>query len=120
MSKSGNTVLGLLAGTAIGALIGILYAPDEGSKTRKRLAEEASSAADKMNTSAQELKKKVSANAHDLREIVSNKMDIEKGTLDEQLESIVTNASHKADDVISTLEKKLAYLKAQNKKFQKS
>ncbi|WP_159023861.1 YtxH domain-containing protein [Formosa sp. L2A11] len=120
MSKNGNTVLGLLAGTAIGALFGILYAPDEGSKTRKRLAEEASTAADKMNSSAHDLKEKVSASAHDLKEKVNSKMATQKGTLDEQLESIVTDASHKADDVISTLEKKLAHLKEQNKKFQKS
>ncbi|MDW5288246.1 YtxH domain-containing protein [Formosa sp. PL04] len=120
MSKSGNAVLGLLAGTAIGALIGILYAPDEGSKTRKRLSKEASAAADKMNNSAHDLKDKVSASAHDLKEKVSHAMEGKRGTLDEQLESIVTDASHKADDVISSLEKKLANLKEHNKKFQKS
>ncbi|QDO94322.1 YtxH domain-containing protein [Formosa sediminum] len=120
MSKSSNTVLGLLAGTAIGALVGILYAPDKGSKTRKRLAEEASVVADKMNSSAQDIKEKVSSTAHDLKEKVNSQMASQKKTLDEQLEVIVTDASHKADDVISTLEKKLAYLKEQNKKFQKS
>ena len=33
--KKSNVVLGVLAGAAIGALLGILYAPDKGSKTRK-------------------------------------------------------------------------------------
>lgn len=109
MSNSSNTFLGLLAGTAIGALVGILYAPDKGSKTRQRLADEALAARDKINDGASELKDKVASN-----------MESKKVTLDEQLDSFVKGASHKADDVISTLEKKLADLKAQNKKFQKS
>ncbi|CDF79743.1 YtxH-like protein [Formosa agariphila KMM 3901] len=120
MSKSGNTVLGLLAGTAIGALFGILYAPDKGSKTRQRLSEEALAARDKMNSEAHDLKEKVSSSAHDLKEKVNSSLNTKKGTLDEQIESIVTDASHKADDVISSLEKKLAKLKDQNKKYQKS
>jgi gas vesicle protein len=35
--KSGKVVLGLLAGIATGALLGILFAPHSGAKTRKRL-----------------------------------------------------------------------------------
>ena len=118
MSKSGNTVLGLLAGTAIGALVGILFAPDQGSKTRQRLADEALAARDKMNHEAHDLKERVSSSAQDLKDKVNSSMN--KGSLDEQIESIVTDASHKADDVISSLEKKLANLKDKNKKYQKS
>ena len=36
--KSGKVVLGLLAGVAIGAALGILYAPDKGWNTRKRIS----------------------------------------------------------------------------------
>lgn len=35
--KSGKVLLGVLAGVAIGALAGILFAPDKGSKTRKQI-----------------------------------------------------------------------------------
>lgn len=33
--KSKNALLGVLAGIAAGALIGVLFAPEKGSKTRK-------------------------------------------------------------------------------------
>jgi gas vesicle protein len=36
--KSGKLVLGILAGVAVGAIAGILFAPDKGSKTRKKIA----------------------------------------------------------------------------------
>ena len=37
-SNTGQTLLALLTGAAIGAGIGILYAPDKGSKTRKQIS----------------------------------------------------------------------------------
>jgi len=33
----GKIILGILAGTAAGALIGILFAPDKGTETRKKI-----------------------------------------------------------------------------------
>lgn len=36
--KTSRVVLGVVAGAAIGALIGILFAPDKGANTRGRLA----------------------------------------------------------------------------------
>jgi gas vesicle protein len=37
--SSGKILLGVLAGVAAGALIGILFAPDKGSETRKKIVE---------------------------------------------------------------------------------
>ena len=34
---SGKVLLGVLAGVAAGAMVGILFAPEKGSKTRKKM-----------------------------------------------------------------------------------
>ena len=36
-NKTGDSILALLAGAAIGVGIGILFAPDKGSKTREKI-----------------------------------------------------------------------------------
>ncbi|WP_299334151.1 YtxH domain-containing protein [uncultured Psychroserpens sp.] len=109
MGKDSSTILGILAGTAIGATLGILFAPDKGSSTRQRIADEA------INT-----KDKLAEKAGVLKESVVNTVTNKKDTLDTQLETILSDASHKADDVITSLEKKLSELKAKNKKLQKT
>ena len=35
--KTGKVIVGVVAGAAIGAALGVLYAPDLGSKTRKKI-----------------------------------------------------------------------------------
>ena len=109
MSDSGNTFLGLLAGTAIGAVLGILFAPDKGINTRQRISDETLLAKQKIAEAAAELKEKAAYAA-----------TTQKQTLDEQVESIVSSASYKADDIITALESKLKDLKEKNKKLQKN
>ena len=38
MSKKGNSLVAFVTGAAIGAILGILYAPDKGSATREKLS----------------------------------------------------------------------------------
>ena len=109
MSNNGNTFLGILAGTAIGTVLGILYAPDKGINTRRKLAEEASYAKDRFVE-----------NTYQLRDQVADTIAHKKENLDSQIESIVSNASYKAEEVITVMEQKLAELKQKNKKLQKS
>ncbi|SHG21680.1 Gas vesicle protein [Flavobacterium micromati] len=50
--KSDKIILGVLGGVAIGALLGVLFAPDKGDDTRKKIM-------DKSNDYADELKDKL-------------------------------------------------------------
>jgi gas vesicle protein len=46
--KSGKVLLGVLAGVAIGATLGILFAPDKGSSTRKKISKKSDEYADEL------------------------------------------------------------------------
>jgi gas vesicle protein len=109
MSNSSNTVVGLLAGTVIGATLGILFAPEKGKITRRRISEEAEAAKDIIVEKTSEIKSQVASSVTDNKE-----------SLDTQLENVVSNVSHKAEDIITTLERKLKELKEKNKQMQKS
>ncbi|MBC7847563.1 MAG: YtxH domain-containing protein [Flavobacterium sp.] len=107
-NNSGNSVLALLLGAAIGAGIGILFAPDKGSKTREKIKEGYDDAKDN-------LKHKFEDVTHQLRD----KFAGSRHNLEETYEDLVSSMSHKTEDVISFLETKLADLKEQNAKLQK-
>jgi len=53
--ESGKVLLGVLAGVATGALLGILFAPDKGSKTRKKIVSKGSDYADAIKEQVEEL-----------------------------------------------------------------
>jgi len=46
--SSGKVLLGVLAGIAVGATLGILFAPDKGSKTRKKIQRKGDEYADEL------------------------------------------------------------------------
>lgn len=44
--NTGKAVLGVLAGVAVGAILGILLAPDKGSETRRKISKKGSDTVD--------------------------------------------------------------------------
>ena len=95
--NNGNSIVAILAGVALGATAGILFAPDKGSKTRGKIKDGIDDAKNKFQG-----------------RYADTKHDVE-GSYDE----LLSNLSHKAEDAISFLEDKLAELRKQNAKFQK-
>ena len=58
--NSGKVVLGLLAGMAAGAVLGILLAPDKGSDTRKKISKKSSDYTGSVKDKIKGLKKTMS------------------------------------------------------------
>lgn len=106
--NNGNSILAALAGIAIGLGAGVLLAPDEGKKTRKKIQKT-------FNETSDELKSRIK----ELTSEVKNKTLQAKGSLEENVDALVTKSSYKADEIIDVLEKKLADLKKANAKLQK-
>lgn len=107
-NKTENTLAALLIGAAVGAVAGILFAPDKGSKTRAKIKEGLDQAKDK-------IKDQFDNASADLKEKAADAKD----NLEETFENLASNMSHKSEELISFLETKLADLKKQNAKYQK-
>ena len=107
-AKNENSILALLAGAAIGVGIGILFAPEKGSKTREKLKE-----------SFEDLKNQAKSKMDFLDDETKEQFSNAKDDLKNRAESFFSDSSYKAEEVITFLEEKLAELKKQNSKLQK-
>ncbi|SDW10145.1 YtxH domain-containing protein [Flavobacterium degerlachei] len=107
-NNAGNTLIALIGGIAIGAGIGILFAPEKGEKTRGKLKD-----------GYKETKKDLKVKYEGLTSEMKQKLSTAKVDLEETYGEILSDMSHKTEDVISFLEIKLAELKEQNARLQK-
>ncbi|ESU30034.1 hypothetical protein FLJC2902T_05250 [Flavobacterium limnosediminis JC2902] len=98
--NTGKTVLALLAGAAIGAGLGILFAPDKGSETRRKIKEG-------IDHGKENLQHRFSEVTENIKSRFSRaKMDFES-----EIDHLLSHSDHKKEEVIEALEKKLAELK---------
>ena len=106
-NNTGQTLLALLTGAAIGAGLGILYAPDKGSNTRTKLSKEAKKVQKNLNKQSRET-------SHTLGE----KAQKARHSFEQKLNETLSSASYKADDILLAMEDKLEALRKQNAKLQ--
>lgn len=100
MGKTGSTLVAILAGVAVGAVAGVLLAPEQGEKTRRKISKGFKSGTDDLNCKMDDLKNQV-------RSLISSK----KTDFESTFNNLVHKADDKKEDVIASLERKLAELK---------
>jgi len=71
MSK-GKVLLGVLAGVAAGALLGILFAPDKGSVTRKKISKKGEEFADDLKEKFDDFLDNITEKFENLKEDASD------------------------------------------------
>jgi gas vesicle protein len=108
-NNTGNTLLAILTGAAIGAGIGILFAPDKGSNTRIKFKEGLDDAKDGIINKLDQASLQLGDN-----------FAIAKFDLEGAYQNLLSNISYKTEEVISFLEQKLAEVKKQNAKLHKN
>jgi len=70
--SSGKVLLGVLAGVAAGALLGVLFAPDKGWNTRKKISKKADEYMDGLREKFDEFLDTISEKIDDVKEDVSD------------------------------------------------
>lgn len=109
MENRQKTVLALLVGAAVGAGVGLLYAPSSGREFRRKVGESTRGAQERAGLKFKNSKTSFSDGAN---KVLSK--------LESRVEETLSSASMKADDILESLEHKLEELRKQNKKFQKN
>ena len=75
MKSIGKILTAIVAGAAIGAIVGILFAPDKGSETRKKISEEGKKLAEDVKDKFRKGKEKLNELKKDFERTVKEKAD---------------------------------------------
>jgi gas vesicle protein len=70
--SSGKVLLSILAGVAVGAVLGVLFAPDKGWNTRKRIAKKGEDHAEDLREKFEEFLDSISEKVDEVKEDVAD------------------------------------------------
>lgn len=77
-----GAVVGLIAGLAVGAVLGVLFAPDSGKRIREQISDKAMGLSDNMKDSFVALKEQLTAQKENLMGLKDRLVDNVKGKAD--------------------------------------
>ncbi|MCH8233084.1 MAG: YtxH domain-containing protein [Bacteroidetes bacterium] len=99
MSKKSNSLFAFLLGTATGAILGILYAPDKGSNTRDRLSYKLD---------------KYRSILEDLIEDLINGDDLPNNAAKSQGQKVIDNAKERAEKLLVDVDNLIEHIKSED------
>ena len=70
--EKGKIIVGVLGGVALGALLGVLFAPDKGSITRRKISKKGEEYLDDIKDKFDELLDNVSEKYSEVKDMVTN------------------------------------------------
>lgn len=101
--NNGQILIGILTGVAIGVGLGILYAPNKGKKTRKKIKHAVADTSQDVSDWLEQVKDELAQTTHENKKV-----------FDKKIEDSISNMSNKAENIISDMEYKLETLKKKN------
>lgn len=81
--NSGKILLGLMASVAAGAAIGVLFAPEKGSVTRKKISKKSEDYTDSLKKQFKDFLDSIADKFEEVKEKVSDNAEQDKGKQDE-------------------------------------
>lgn len=79
---TGKILAGVLAGAAAGAILGVLFAPDKGSATRKKIAKQSSDTIEDLKNKFENLMSEVADNFQEGKEEAAEAYEKVKGKIE--------------------------------------
>jgi len=92
--KTSSTILGILGAAAAGAFIGVLFAPDKGSNTRKKIKDKSKDYGDNLKTKFDGIVSTITSNGKDIIEEGKSKLNQVKddfNTIKDEAKTVKTN-----------------------------
>jgi len=75
MNNTGKIVVAIAAGVAVGAVLGVLFAPDKGSETRKKMSDEGKKLYDDAKDKFRRTKEKFNDLKDDIEQKIKEKVE---------------------------------------------
>jgi gas vesicle protein len=100
-----KVLLGVLAGVATGAILGVLFAPDRGDETRRKLAQGSQDLGDNLKTKFGDLKENVADKYQTAKQSAADLIEQGKSKASrvaEALKSDTKNIASRAENAINT------------------
>lgn len=105
MGKLENNLLALLAGVAIGALAGVLLAPDKGEETRARIASRSRKLAKDIEDKSLEMKNDIQKKSAELKKELEEQVEVSKIKLNKVTDSLISSAKEVLENGIKKADK---------------